>query len=244
MPAKFEFKVGLCLILFLAPCGLIAAAQQVSTNMATCERRIVTQGFENYPPLFVEQAKTLDPETISRQCWKGYLSYQPDSWGMTFEQKPTLRFHFDNRALPWPRLKHHSVDGFDNNARNVGAHALLHAMFGVEKQNDPAEAGEMAYLLGCTDPESGFAYSPDTLPRQCPLGEGEMARNLMLLYEQTHEAWLLDWAKIMVGTLRRYAIVYERPGIGQVAAYCQGGAGGQGGFIVGEPPVRETKDPS
>jgi hypothetical protein len=71
-----------------------------------------------------------------------------------------------------------------------------------------------------------------------------MARNVMLLYEQTHEKQLLDWARTMVGTLRRYAIVYDRPGIGQVAAYCQGGGGGQGGFTVGEPPVRQTSDPS
>jgi len=104
--------------------------------------------------------------------------------------------------------------------------------------------GQVNYLLGCTDPESGFAYSPDKLPRECPLGEGEMARNLMLLYEQTQERWLLEWAGRMVATLRRFAITYQRPGVGTMAAYCQGGAGGQGGFVVGEAPVRETKDPT
>ena len=213
-------------------------------NAAPSERRLTTRATVAYPPLFIQETKTLDAAHIARQCWKGYLSTQPDPWGMTFGKSPTLRFHFDNRLLPWPILKHHSVDGFDNNARNVGAHALLHEMFPAAKQNDLAEAGQMAYLLGCTDPESGFAYSPDKLPRECPLGEGELARNLMLLYEQTHERWLLDWAGKMVETLSYYAIVCERPGVGKVAAYCQGGAGGQGGFIVGEPPARQTKDPT
>src|ERR1051325_2138716 len=164
---RFWFAVGL---LLLAP---LTKAQEPSTKSASCERRIETQQWIVLPPLFVSEAKTLAPSDIARECWKGYLSHQPDPWGMTFEKSPTLRFHFDNRALPWPSLKHHGVDGFDNNARNVGAHALLHAVFGAEKQNDPAEAGQMFYLLGCTDPESGFAYSPDALPRECPLGEGE-----------------------------------------------------------------------
>ena len=128
--------------------------------------------------------------------------------------------------------------------RNVGAHALLHEMLGDEKKNDPAEAGQMAYLLGCTDPESGFAYSPDALPRHCPLCEGEMAGNLMLLYQQTGDQYLMEWIARMTKTLRRYAIVCDRPGVGQVAAYCQGGNGGQVGFTVGEPPVRKTNDPS
>jgi hypothetical protein len=223
--------------------GVLVAAE-AATKTAPCERRLVTAAAAAYPPLFASETGTLNPKDIARQCWKGYLTTQPDPWGMTFGKSPTLRFHFDNRALPWPSLKHHGVDGFDNNARNVGAQAMLHEMFGREKENDLAELGEMDYLLGCTDPASGFAYSPDKLPRECPLGEGEMARNLMLLYEQTHQRWLFEWARKMVGTLRRYAITYERPGVGTVAAYCQGGAGGQGGFVVGEPPVRETKDPS
>jgi hypothetical protein len=155
-----------------------------------------------------------------------------------------MRFHFDNRSLPWPQLKHHTVDGFDNNARNVGAHALLHAMFGEEKKGDLAESGQIGYLLGITDPLSGFAYSPDVLPRECPLGEGEMAKNLMLLYQQTHQKELWEWADRMTKTFRAYAVVSQRPGVGTVAAYCQGGKGGQGGFIVGTPPVRVAKDPT
>jgi hypothetical protein len=225
--------------------GLAGAAPgPAETNAPARERRLVVVGEAAYPALFARESETLDPREIARHCWKGYLTAQPDPWGLTPAGTPTLRLHFDNRALPWPNLKHHEVDGFDNNARNVGAQAMLHEMFGAEKANDPAEAGEMAYLLGCTDPASGLAYSPDHLPRRCPLGQGELAKNVMLLYEQTRDPRLLAWAGQMIETLRRYAVVCDRPGLGQVAAYCQGGEDGQGGFIVGEPPLRETKDPT
>src|ERR1700677_2332635 len=207
-------------------------------------RRIIVTGFATNAPLFLTVAKTLDPMTIAHQCWKGYLTQQPDPWGMTVALNPTLRFHFDDRALPWPQLKFHGVDGFDNNARNVGAHAFLHEMFGAEKNNDPAESGQLAYLLSLSDPASGFAYGADSMQRHCPLGEGEETKNLLLLYRQTHDPMLYQWATRMIQTLREYAIVYDRPGVGKVAAYCQGGNGGQGGFDVGEPPLRTTSDPT
>lgn len=203
---------------------------------------IVIKSWQTSPPTFAKSARTLTPHQIARQCWKGYLTKQPDPWGMTRELKPTLRFHFNNRALPWPVLRHHAVDGFDNNARNIGAHALLHAMFGAEKDNDPAEAGDITYLLSSTDPESGLAYSPDSLPRVCPLAQGELARNVLLLYEQVKDPILLEWARRMLKTLRHYAVVRKRHGIGEVAAYNQGGGGGQGGFTVGEPPARHCQD--
>jgi hypothetical protein len=219
--------------------ALVGMAKAADTNKPVFgpERQVVSETSESHPPLFVQDAKTLDPSAIARECWKGYLTQQPDPWGMTGDLTPTLRFHFDDRALPWPRLKHHEVDGFDNNARSVGAHALLHEMFGHEKDNDPAEAGEMAYLLGCVDPASGLAYSPDRMPRECPLAEGEMARNVLLLYEQTKNPVYLDWGKRMIRTLQRYAVVAQEPGVGEIAYYNQGGNGGQGGFIVGEPPL-------
>jgi hypothetical protein len=205
-------------------------------------REVITQDFATYPPLFARQTQTLDPTDMARQAWKGYLSNQPDPWGMQLDGQPTLRFHFDNRALPWPNLKHHNVDGFDNNSRNVGAHALLHEMFGAEKNGDLSEKNQIAYLVSITDPQSGFAYDAESLPRMCPLGLGELAKNLMLLYQQTKQEELRDWAEKMTKTLRRYAVVKDRPGIGPVAAYCQGGRGGQLGFVVGDPPVTVTKD--
>src|SRR5262249_41771722 len=110
--------------------AMLTQAQEPVPKPAGCERRIQTQQWIALPPLFISESRTVAPSDIARECWKGYLSHQPDPWGMTFEKPPTLRFHFDNRALPWPSLKHHGVDGFDNNARNVGAQALLHAMFG------------------------------------------------------------------------------------------------------------------
>jgi hypothetical protein len=205
-------------------------------------REVVAEEFAMYPPLFARQANTLDPTAMARFAWKGYLTSQPDPWGMQLDGQPTMRFHFDNRALPWPSLKHHNVDGFDNNSRNVGAHALLHEMFGDEKTGDLSEQMQLAYLASITDPQSGFAYDAESLPRMCPLGLGELAKNLMLLYQQTKQKELREWAEKMIITLRRYAVVEDRPGVGKVAAYCQGGRGGQLGFVVGEPPITVTKD--
>jgi len=180
-------------------------------------RKIAVQEYLSYEPLFVTEAGTLDPTDLARESWKGYLTKQPDPWGMTMGLVPTLRFHFDDRALPWPSLKHNVSD---SGANNVGADAFLHEMFGAEKDNDPAEAGEIAYLLGCTDPESGVDYIPDSLPRKCALG-GVLPRSFLLLYEQTKNPTYLEWAQRTLKTLRRYAMVYELPGIGKVATYNQ-----------------------
>ncbi|MBM3845911.1 MAG: hypothetical protein FJ405_06460, partial [Verrucomicrobia bacterium] len=218
------------------------ADSKPAPGSSLAKREIRDTGSVSVSPRFLRNTGTLDPMHIARTCWEGYLTHQPEPWGMTAGLKPTLRFHFDNRALPWAVLRHHSVDGFDNNARNVGAHALLRRMFGAAKAADPGEAGQMAYLLGCTDPESGFPYSPDKLPRHCALGHGELAKNLILLYEQTKDPSLKEWVIRMLATLRHYASVEERPGIGNVAFYRQGGIGGQGGFNVGEPPVQKTTD--
>ncbi len=205
-------------------------------------RQITTIGYADYSPLFVMQAKTLDPLDISRNAWKGYLHKMCEPWGMMPGLQPTYRFFFDDRILPWPEMKHHGVDGFDNNSRNLGAHAMLREMFGKEKLNDPIEEGQLGYLLGITDPDGGLPYTPDSLPRHCALGHGELAKNVMLYYEQTKEEWVRDWAEKMLRTLRRYTFMREIPGVGMVAEYHQGGNGGQGGFNVGEPPVNVASD--
>jgi len=205
-------------------------------------RTIETKELLEYPPLFARQAKALDPKAIARECWEGYLKTQAEPWGMMPGGEPTLRFHFDNRALPWPRLQHHAVDGFDNNSRNTGAHALLHHMFGDEKKNDPTERGHFGYLMSITDPTSGFPYSADRMPRHCALGHGELAQNLILYYQQTGREEIRQWIEKMIATLRHFAVVEHKEGIGDVAAYCQGGIGGQGGFDVGTEPVRDTSN--
>jgi len=109
-------------------------------------------------------------------------------------------------------------------------------MFGAKKKNDPAEEGQLAYLEFCTDPDSGVPYSPDSPSRACAVGHGELAKNLILLYEQTGRKELRDWAAKLIKTLRRYATVSSRPGIGPIAEYYQGM------FVPGEPPAREAKD--
>src|SRR5690606_13074151 len=135
----------------------------------------------------------------------GYLCQMCEPWGMLPELNPTLRFFFDNRILPWAQLKHHGVDGFDNNNRNLGAHALLRQMLGRDEQIDPVERGQIGYLLGITDPESGLPYNPDGLPRHCALGHGELAKNVMLYYQQTDDPHMKAWAEKILRTLRRYA---------------------------------------
>ena len=158
---------------------------------------------------------------------------------MTAGLEPTYRFYFNNRLLPWPEVKHHAVDGFDNNSRNLGAHALLHEMLGDEKKDDPVERGQLAYLMSITDPESGIPYNADKLPRHCALGHGELCKNVILLYEQTGQEWLKDWAARILRSLRRYAHESHLEGVGPIAEYYQGGIGGQGGFNAGEDPVAE-----
>ena len=205
-------------------------------------RTIETKEFLEFPPVFAESTGTIDPKKIARECWDGYLKTQAEPWGMLPGGEPTLRFHFDNRALPWPRLKHHVVDGFDNNARNTGAHALLHHMFGDEKKSCPVERGHVGYLMSITDPTSGFPYSADRMPRHCALGHGELTQNLILYYQNTGREEIRAWVTKMIATLRRFAVVEHIDGIGDVAAYCQGGNGGQGGFDVGSEPVRDTSN--
>ena len=227
--------VGVVLGSFLL---LVGATGSIASAEGSAARTIEVTGYASYPPLFAEKADTLDPMAMARECWKGYLTKQPEPWGMLPGGHATHRFHFDNRALPWPNLKHHSVDGYDNNNRNLGAHALLHSMLGAEKDHDYAEEGQLGYLLSIADPELGLPYSPDSLPRQCAVGHGELAQNVMLLYEQTKEPYLRDWAKQMLDTLRHYAVVTASPDIGRMAWY------NQGMFAIGDGPATETTDPT
>src|SRR5579862_8278683 len=55
-------------------------------------REVVTEEFATYPPLFARQANTLDPTAMARFAWKGYLTSQPDPWGMQLDGQPTMRF--------------------------------------------------------------------------------------------------------------------------------------------------------
>lgn len=226
----------ICLVLFALQ---TLTPSTIANELRSIRRTITTLEFLEFAPLFTTSIRTLDPIDIVRKGRMGYLAKCWEPWGMTDGLKPTYRFFFLNEALPWPILKHHGVDGFDNNSRNMGAHALLHDMLGEEKQNDSVETGQLAYLLSITDPESGLPYNAERLPRHCALGHGELAKNIMLLYEQTKEQrpWLKEWAAKMLMTLRRYAHVSELEGVGPIAEYYQGGIGGQGGFDVGSEPV-------
>ena len=229
----------LLMLLVFAVVHPVRAEPDEAMSLRNKPREVTTVGFESHPPVFAKKASTLNPIDIVRDAWKGYLTNMCEPWGMLPGLKPTYRFWFQNKALPWAELKHHMVDGFDNNGRNAGAHARLHEMLGAEKEDDPVEAGQIAYWVGIADPEGGLAYGPDKLPRHCTLGHGEQSKNLMLLYEQTGERWLRDWAKMMLDTMRRYANVTHLEGVGPVAEYWQGGDGGQLGVDVGAPPVRE-----
>jgi hypothetical protein len=221
----------------LASAGPVSDARS-SKAIPARERQVVVKGHAAYPPLFAREASTLDPLVMARESWKGWISKRGVPWGMTTDLTPTLRLRFDCRALPWPSIKPHSVDGPDNNMRAVGALALLHAMLGNEMHDDPAEKGILAYLAGCTDPESGIPYSPDSMTRDCAIGHGEHTKNLLLFYQYTGQEPMRDWALKALQTLRHYAVVRQRPDIGATATYLQGN------FAPGAPPASEAKDPA
>ena len=164
--------------LMLAGWGLRAAESVAGKAQPAKPRQVVSESFTNLPPLFVTQAKTLDPLDLARESWKGWISRRGVAWGMTPDHRPTLRLSFDCRALPWASIKPHSVDGPDNNMRAIGGLAALHAMLGDEFEGDPAAAGIIAYLQWCTDPASGIPYSPDGTERGCAIGHGEHTKNL------------------------------------------------------------------
>jgi hypothetical protein len=164
---------------------------------------MVRQEFLESEPLFVKEAATLDPLDIVRVPWTGYVTKKPDPWGLTLELEPTLRYSFNCRALPWPSIKHDPCDGPDNNGRGVGAWSRLHEIFGKHLESDPVEAGTMAYLASCSNPEQGCG--------------GEVANNLILLYESTGNKKWRDWAKIGLDWMREHTVVTNRPGLGPVA---------------------------
>ena len=242
-----KYQVRLWTVIIALSCiAQFSAAEQVADEkldkaVPAGPRQVTTIEYLSYPPVFETEAKTLDPLDLARDSWKGYLTKQAEPWGMLPGLKPTLRIHFDSRALPWPVLGSHIVD-CPLTSRNLGAHALLREMFGSEKKDDHIEEAHIGYLLSCTAPETGWAYCPEKLPRECMLW-GDLPRNVILLYEQTGEEWLRDWAAKMLTTLREHTVLSHRDGIGTVAAFYKGN-GGQAGIVVGQIPVTHTKDPT
>jgi hypothetical protein len=201
-------------------------------------REVLAEAFTDYPPLFARRAATHDPVELARECRDGWLHRRGIAWGMMPDLKPTLRLSFDCRALPWPSIKQHSVDGPDNNMRALDGLAALHAMLGDEMKNDPAEPGIIGYLVSCTDPLTGIPYSPDSATRSCAIGHGEHTKNLILMYRYTGRPEYRAWAERALKTLRYYAAVTNRPGVGKVATY------NQDGFVPGDPPATAAKDPT
>lgn len=225
--------VGLCLALTES-----ARAAEDTQALPARPRQEAVVGQASYPPLFARQAATLDPLDLARESLHGWIARRGIPWGMTPQGTPTLRLSFDCRALPWPSIKQHSADGTDNNMRAVDALALLHAMLGEEMNGNAAEQGILAYLMSCTDPESGIPYCPDSLPRSSAMGHGEHTKNLFLMYQYTGQQPMRDWGLRALGTLERYATVQERPGVGQTATYFQES------FTPGSPPATSAKDPA
>jgi hypothetical protein len=231
---------------------LVAVAVLISTPRTTdardgiykVPREIEAKEFIALPPTFATETKTMDLLGIARRAWKGYLSGQCEPWGMLPDGRPSHRFFFDNRALPWARLKHNNVDAPDNNNRNMGAHALLHAMLGDEKKNDPIEAGQVGYLLSMTDPQTGLPFTAEALPRGNTIGNGELSKNIMLLYEHTGEEWLREWAKKTLHVFRQLAYVRDRPGIGPAATYFSGGLYPGPNLDLYAPPATGTTSPT
>ena len=233
-------KIIALAVLCIIPSSRLGGAAEADPAKArpAAPRQITVTGMASLPPLFATNAKTFDPVDLARESLQGWISKRGIPWGMTPELKPMLRLSFDCRALPWPSIKQHSVDGPDNNMRAVDALALLHAMLGDEFQKDPAEAGIIAYLSSCTDPATGIPYSPDSMSRSCAIGHGEHTKNLILMHRYTGKPEFREWAERALKTLRYYGTVSELAGVGQVATYKQGM------FVPGQPPVTETTDPT
>ena len=231
-----RYKTITITFLILSRVWLSAAEKEAHKAQPAAPRTIVAKEYLSYPPLFAESANTLDPVDLARESWKGWLSKRGIPWGMQSDLKPTLRLPFDCRALPWPSIKTHSVDGPDNNMRAIGGLALLHHMLGDEFKNDPAEAGIVAYLQWCTDPGTGIPYSPDSMSKNCAIGHGEFSKNLVLMYRYTGKSEWREWAARALKTLRYYAIESDVPGSGKVATYRQGM------FQPGQPRVADSKD--
>jgi hypothetical protein len=166
-------------------------------------RTVARQEFVSYDPLFLRQADTLDPLDLVQTAWKGYVTKKADPAGMTIDLQPMLRYAFNCRALPWPSIKHDSCDGPDNNGRGVGAWARIHEIHGETLESDPTEMGTMAFLASCSDPEQGCG--------------GEVANNLILLYESTGRKQWRDWAEIGLKWIREHTPVTNKAGIGPVA---------------------------
>ena len=191
-----KYQAGLWTVIIAVGCiAQLSAAEQVADEkpdkaVPAQPRKITTIEYLSYPPTFATEAGTLDPVEVVRYAWKGYLTHIGDPWGMMPGLQPMLRLYQSNHALPWPQLIHHTVDGPDNNARNIGSHAMLHAMLGAEKDNDPAEAGQIAYLLSLT-PRGAESF----------IAHGELAKNILLLYEQTGTEWHRDWAQKIMSKL-------------------------------------------
>ncbi len=112
------------------------AAEKKATPAGPRSTKVIE--YLSHPPLFADRAGTLDPEDIAEVSWRGWLNKRGLAWGSLPDGKPTIRVSFDCRALPWPSIKQHSVDGPDNNMRCLAAHALLHAMFLEEKKVTPS----------------------------------------------------------------------------------------------------------
>ena len=53
-----------------------------SVNVPTVAREITVQEYAAYPALFVTRANTLDPVSIVRDAWKGYLTHMCTPWGL------------------------------------------------------------------------------------------------------------------------------------------------------------------
>lgn len=224
------------LTLFTLAAGLTVTGEETKAQPAG-PRTVTIIGYSNAAPLFAADPKSpFDPVSLARECWKGWVSHKGIPWGMTPSFEPTLRLSFDARALPWPSLKQHTVDGPDNNMRAVGGLACLQDMFGAEFKGDPAAAGIIGYLRWCTDPSTGIPYSPDSIARGCAIGHGEHTKNLILMYQFTGQPEWRDWAGRALKALRDYAVEGQEPGLGPVATYRQGS------FEPGQSPDQKGQD--
>jgi hypothetical protein len=68
-------------------------------------RSVVQEDLVNCEPLFIQEAKTLDPLDLVRVAWQGYVTHRADPSGLTTDLQPMLKYNSNCRALPCVEFK-------------------------------------------------------------------------------------------------------------------------------------------
>ena len=188
---------------------LIEGSEWKGVGLSKKNRKVRLLGYEENQPLFVETTATVDPVDIVKLASEYVFKEDCELWARAYGLRPTYRPFFDKEALPRPVLRHHPEEMFDVPMRHLGAYAMMHGMFGGRIEDNPVEEGQIRYVLSCLNGELCLPVGTDCFPRaqdgyRSVAFGGEMAKNVMLLYEHTGQEWIKQWAAIAIQSLRKH----------------------------------------